>query len=88
MDGGGEVLEGVAALLAAGFDHGQHRCYEAAWPLTLIPRASPITTGPYLPVVSAPPAMTTLLPMPIYGAPPPARPPAARPSPTAHRRSA
>ena len=30
MDGGGEVLEGVAALLAAGFDHGQHRFHEAA----------------------------------------------------------
>jgi hypothetical protein len=30
MDSGGEVLEGVAALLAAGLDHRQHRFHEAA----------------------------------------------------------
>ena len=29
MDGGSEVLEGVAALLAAGFDHGQKAFDEA-----------------------------------------------------------
>jgi hypothetical protein len=30
MDGGGEVLEGAAALLPTGLDHRQHRFHEAA----------------------------------------------------------
>ena len=30
MDGGGEIVEDVAALLAAGLDHRQHRFHEAA----------------------------------------------------------
>jgi len=30
MDGGGEIVEGAAALLAAGFDHGQHGLHETA----------------------------------------------------------
>ena len=30
LDGGGEVVEGTAALLAAGFDDGQHRFQETA----------------------------------------------------------
>ena len=35
MDGGGQVLEGAAALLAADFDYGQHRFHEAAAPVAL-----------------------------------------------------
>jgi hypothetical protein len=34
-DGGADVVEGIAFLLTAGFDDGQHRFYEAASRITL-----------------------------------------------------
>ena len=40
MNGGGEVVEGVATLLAAGLDNGEHRFYEAAAVALCVPKES------------------------------------------------